>query len=44
VCRTLGSQMRPLMHEVRGTADKLEALVDDEHWPLPKYREMLFVK
>ena len=24
--------------------DQLEALVDDEHWPLPKYREMLFVK
>jgi glutamine synthetase len=43
-CRTLGSQMRPLMQEVRATADKLEALVDDEHWPLPKYREMLFVK
>jgi len=29
---------------VRATADKLEAWVDDEHWPLPKYREMLFVK
>ncbi|HXS82413.1 MAG TPA: hypothetical protein VN896_06785, partial [Methylomirabilota bacterium] len=43
-CRTLGAQMRPLMQEVRGTADKLEAWVDDEHWPLPKYREMLFVK
>jgi len=43
-CRTLGSQMRPLMQEVRATADKLEALVDDEIWPLPKYREMLFVK
>jgi len=43
-CRVLGSQMRPLMQEVRGVADKLEAWVDDEHWPLPKYREMLFVK
>jgi glutamine synthetase len=36
--------MRPLMQEVREAADRLESLVDDEHWPLPKYREMLFVK
>src|SRR5262249_23001605 len=43
-CRALGEKMRPLMQEVRGTADKLEAWVDDEHWPLPKYREMPFVK
>ncbi len=43
-CRTLGGKMRPLMHEVRAAADQLESLVDDEHWPLPKYREMLFVK
>ncbi len=43
-CRTLGGKMRPLMQEVRDAADKLESLVDDEHWPLPKYREMLFVK
>jgi glutamine synthetase len=43
-CRVLGSQMRPLMQEVRGVADRLEAAVDDEHWPLPKYREMLLVK
>ena len=42
--RMLGWKMRPLMQEVRETADRLEALVDDEHWPLPKYREMLFVK
>ena len=43
-CATLGSRMRPLMQEVRDAADALESLVDDEHWPLPKYREMLFVK
>jgi glutamine synthetase len=24
-------------------ADALELLVDDQLWPLPKYREMLFV-
>jgi glutamine synthetase len=43
-CRTLGGKMRPLMHEVRAAADQLESLVDDTYWPLPKYREMLFVK
>jgi len=32
------------MEEVRKSADRLESLVDDDHWPLPKYREMLFVK
>ena len=30
--------------EIRYHADKLEMLVDDELWPLPKYREMLFTK
>ncbi|MHB9132509.1 MAG: glutamine synthetase III family protein [Armatimonadota bacterium] len=33
----------PAMVQVRACADKLESLVDDEIWPLPKYREMLFV-
>ncbi len=30
--------------QIRYHADKLELLVDDESWPLPKYREMLFTK
>lgn len=30
--------------EVRYHVDKLEALVDDEYWTLPKYREMLFLR
>jgi glutamine synthetase len=33
----------PAMEEVREHADVLELMVDDAHWPLPKYREMLFV-
>jgi glutamine synthetase len=33
----------PAMSEVREAADLLERLVDDDLWPLPKYREMLFV-
>lgn len=32
----------PGMLKVREIADRLESLVDDEAWPLPKYREMLF--
>ncbi|HVR86292.1 MAG TPA: glutamine synthetase type III, partial [Planctomycetota bacterium] len=33
----------PAMVKVRESADALELLVDDQLWPLPKYREMLFV-
>lgn len=31
------------MNALRKTVDALEYLVDDRRWPLPKYREMLFV-
>ena len=34
----------PAMNEVRKWADKLELLVDDGYWPLPTYREMLFIR
>ena len=30
--------------KIRYHIDKLEMLVDDELWPLPKYRELLFMK
>ena len=29
---------------IRYHVDKLELLIDDENWPLPKYRELLFTK
>ena len=32
------------MLEVRKHSDHLETLVADDHWPLPTYREMLFIK
>jgi glutamine synthetase len=38
------SDIRSLMDEVRVHADALEMEVSDELWPLPKYREMLFIK
>ncbi|MDP3453688.1 MAG: glutamine synthetase III, partial [Bacteroidales bacterium] len=34
----------PYIEKIRTTVDKLEMLVDDELWPLPKYREMLFLR
>ncbi len=34
----------PAMATVRGSADKLEKLVADDLWPLPKYSEILFIK
>jgi len=34
----------PFFDKIRYHADKLELLVDDELWPLPKYRELLFMK
>ncbi|MFM2311536.1 MAG: hypothetical protein RLZZ04_812 [Cyanobacteriota bacterium] len=36
--------IRPLMDKIREYADALEALVADDLWPLPTYREMLFIK
>jgi glutamine synthetase len=36
--------IRDLMNEVRLHADALEVEVSDELWPLPKYREMLFIR
>ena len=31
------------MAELRGACDEIEAIVADDFWPLPKYREMLFL-
>jgi len=36
--------VRPHLDSIRYHIDKLEFLVDDEVWPLPKYREMLFIR
>lgn len=34
----------PYLDEIRYHVDKLELIVDNEMWPLPKYRELLFVR
>ena len=33
----------PYFEKIRYHSDKLELMVDDEVWPLPKYRELLFI-
>ena len=35
-------EVKDMMEKVRLSADNLEMLIDDEMWPLPKYRELLF--
>lgn len=37
-------QVIPYFSKIRYACDKLELLVDDEIWPLTKYRELLFTK
>ena len=36
-------QVAPFLESIRYHVDKLEQIVDDEVWPLPKYRELLFI-
>jgi glutamine synthetase len=37
-------KVRSFFHPIRYHVDKLEQLVDDALWPLPKFRELLFFK
>ncbi len=37
-------RIKPYFDSIRYHVDKLELIIDDELWPLPKYREMLFTK
>jgi glutamine synthetase len=39
---TYEKKVKPYFIEIREHIDKLELIVDDEMWPLPKYRELLF--
>ena len=36
-------EVKDMMDKVRYSADHLEMIVDDEMWPMPKYRELLFI-
>ncbi len=37
-------KVKPLFDDIRDNIDSLELLVEDTSWPLPKYREMLFMR
>ncbi len=38
------NSVKPLFDDIRNHCDKLELMVDDELWPLTKYRELLFTR
>jgi len=38
------NKVKPFFDDIRYHCDKLELLIDDELWPLTKYRELLFTK
>lgn len=38
------NKVKPFFDEIRYHCDKLELMIDDEIWPLTKYRELLFTK
>ena len=42
--RTYRDKVVPAMAKLREVADGLETMVDDAEWPLPKYREILFLQ
>ncbi|MBO4529542.1 MAG: glutamine synthetase III [Paludibacteraceae bacterium] len=37
-------KVEPKLDAIRSEIDKLELIVDDSCWPLPKYRELLFIR
>jgi glutamine synthetase len=38
------NKVKPIFENIRYHCDKLELMIDDELWPLTKYRELLFTK
>ena len=42
--RSIRDDVIPKMNALRTLGDKLETIVADDLWPLPTYREMLFIK
>ncbi|MER0438719.1 glutamine synthetase III [Emticicia sp. W12TSBA100-4] len=39
-----GNEVKRYFEEIRYHVDKLEILIDDEDWPLVKYRELLYIR
>ena len=38
------NEVKPYFETIRYASDKLELMIDDELWPLTKYRELLFTR
>jgi glutamine synthetase len=38
------NDVKPYFEEIRWHADKLELIIEDKLWPLPKYRELLYLR
>ena len=36
--------VKPYFDTIRAASDRLEQIIDDRYWALPKYRELLFIK
>lgn len=41
--KAFGQKVLPAIEAARESSDKLECIIGDAYWPLPKYREMLFM-
>jgi glutamine synthetase len=39
-----GNEVKGFFEDIRYHVDKLEILIDDEDWPLVKYRELLYIR
>lgn len=42
--RIYSTEVRPYFDVIRKNVDKLELIIDDEDWPLTKYRELLYLR
>ena len=40
---TYHDEVAPMLEKIRVHVDSLEMMIDDQMWPLPKYRELLFI-
>jgi glutamine synthetase len=38
------TKVKDYFEDIRYNVDKLELIIDDDEWPLPKYRELLLIK
>ena len=41
--KNYSTKVKPYLDSIRYHIDKLELIVDNELWPMPKYRELLFL-